>query len=217
MICLSIGQWEFTRFGEIPPYVDLIEIRLDLNQYSPAQVEEICRLPIKKIFTCRPGHFTDKQRLNQLKVAIDNGTDFVDIEMEAEESFKKHIQAAACEKGCKLIASYHNFKQTPDRSVLISLIKDGYKSGADLVKIACQVHSFTDSGRILSLYGEDFSSMGRLVALGMGKMGLITRIAAPFLGAPFTFASMGKGLETSSGQLDWQTMDQILKQIKGGS
>ena len=41
----------------------------------------------------------------------------------------------------------------------------------------------------------------------MGKPGKITRIAAPFLGAPFTYAAWNEKLATAPGQL---TVDELM-------
>jgi 3-dehydroquinate dehydratase-1 len=48
----------------------------------------------------------------------------------------------------------------------------------------------------------------------MGKDGRITRIAAPLLGAPFTYASLDNTRETASGQLDSRTLKQIIDMIR---
>jgi 3-dehydroquinate dehydratase len=54
----------------------------------------------------------------------------------------------------------------------------------------------------------------RMVVIGMGKMGLITRVAAPFMGAEFTFASPGSGRETAPGQIERKDLASIIDQIK---
>ena len=48
-----------------------------------------------------------------------------------------------------------------------------------------------------------------MVVLGMGEMGKITRIMAPFLGAEFTFAAMDEGKETAPGQIPYLKMKEI--------
>ena len=53
-----------------------------------------------------------------------------------------------------------------------------------------------------------------MVVIGMGREGLITRVAAPFLGAEFTFASPGKGKETAPGQLSRAELANLIDQIK---
>jgi 3-dehydroquinate dehydratase len=48
----------------------------------------------------------------------------------------------------------------------------------------------------------------------MGKEAQITRIAAPLLGAPFTYAALESGRETAPGQLDKDTLAALLKLLK---
>ena len=50
-----------------------------------------------------------------------------------------------------------------------------------------------------------------LVVIGMGEKGKVTRIAAPILGSPFTYASLSSGKETAAGQLDKINLEKIFK------
>ena len=45
----------------------------------------------------------------------------------------------------------------------------------------------------------------------MGNKGRITRIAAPLLGSPFTFASLSKGKETAEGQIEKDILEQMMR------
>jgi len=61
--------------------------------------------------------------------------------------------------------------------------------------------------------GRDTVRRDRVIALGLGPAGVVTRLAAPLLGAPFTYTSLRPGRETADGQLDWLTMDRILRRV----
>ena len=54
---------------------------------------------------------------------------------------------------------------------------------------------------------------GKKVVIGMGEMGRITRIMAPYLGAEFTFASPTHGGETAPGQLNYGQLKDLYKVI----
>jgi len=112
-------------------------------------------------------------------------------------------------KKCKVIISWHCFGETPDEIDIYGIVDSLYAAGADVAKIACMSNSRADSARMLSLYSKYKS----LVAVGMGDVGAITRIAALSLGAPFTFASIG-GNETAPGQFDYHSMEAIINQIE---
>jgi 3-dehydroquinate dehydratase-1 len=53
-----------------------------------------------------------------------------------------------------------------------------------------------------------------LLAIAMGKIGRISRIAAPVLGAPFMYAAVTFGSETALGQFDLRKMKQIAELMK---
>jgi 3-dehydroquinate dehydratase len=53
-----------------------------------------------------------------------------------------------------------------------------------------------------------------MVIIGMGKLGVVTRIAAPLLGAEFTFAAPETGKETAPGQISKDKLLSIIRQIQ---
>jgi len=53
-----------------------------------------------------------------------------------------------------------------------------------------------------------------MVIIGMGEQGVISRIAAPMLGAEFTFAAAGVGQETAPGQISKDKLLSIIRQIQ---
>ena len=74
---------------------------------------EVFKLHKNLIATCRPEGVTDAQRMELLKVAIDNGAAWVDIEIESDRAFTNELAAYAKAKGCKVIISYHDYNKTP--------------------------------------------------------------------------------------------------------
>src|SRR5439155_380394 len=74
--------------------------------------------------------------------------------------------------------------------------------GADVVKIAVTPRSIRDVGRLLDFAARAAAGSGPpLVPLALGPLGILTRIAAGRWGAPFTFASAGRGVEAAPGQI----------------
>jgi 3-dehydroquinate dehydratase I len=212
MICLCLGKPGEALSKEVLEGVALAEIRLDGAMLTPEEIRRIFSLPPALIATCRPrpGTFTDEQRKMTLLTAVVAGADYVDIEMEAGDEYKNELIQTARLQECRVIISYHNDECTPSKKQLEDIIEQCFSGGADLVKIACRVHSHSDAARILSLY--DYPGrlhLGNLIALGMGEKGKITRVAAPLLGAPFTYASPAAGNETGPGQLEREALTSI--------
>jgi len=217
MICLSVAEPTYDCCAALiaAHEPELLEIRLDGT--SVEEMQRIFSLPTAKIATCRPGAGkTDTQRAELLEKAIDAGAAYVDVEIENDTAFKQRIVERARQTDCKVILSYHNFKLTPRAGELKEIMRWCFAEGADIAKIACMVNNKRDCARILSLYTfealRDFREPDRelrILVLGMGDMGKITRIAAPLLGAPFTYVSAAVGQETAAGQLDVRTLRDI--------
>lgn len=203
MIYISIGEYRVNECIKALKGLKFAEIRMDkIKDISKEGIEQIFSKPLTLIATCRPCiGYPDNKRKELLLSAIDNGASYVDIEIESSEKYKKEIIKQAKSKGCKIIISYHNYKKTPGIKELICVLKKAFKSGAEIVKIACEVKSKKDNARLLGLLDSDNPFVyKRILLIGMGKKGRITRIVAPLLGSPFTYASLSKGKETASGQ-----------------
>lgn len=205
MICVSLGNVGFNRCVESLLKVDCAEIRMDLMDLTEDEVKLLFSEPCALVATCRPGKYIDEERISMLTCAIQYGAQYVDIEMESEPHFLNKIKEHAEDKGVKLIISYHNFEKTPTVDELDEIIKKARIMGADIVKLATMANSPEDSARIMSLYSKHKD----IIAFCMGKDGMISRIAAPFLGAEFTFAAQDESFATAPGQLTLEKMEKI--------
>ena len=134
---------------------------------------------------------SDRKNKNNLIKAIEEGCDFVDIEIESQE--KEKVIEKAKSNDCKVIASIHDFEKTPKNFLL-------KKGNADILKIATKVNSIEDCQRLLSL----LRNRNDLIVIGMGELGTFTRIVAPLLGSYLTYASIDKSI--APGQLSLETM-----------
>jgi 3-dehydroquinate dehydratase I len=209
MFCTSINEDGVKNCLAALQDESFAEIRIDLIKPSPEQVDIIFSKPLKLIATCRPDEYDNDKRLDILKKAIRAGAVFVDLEIESEAGFKNDLIRVAKESHCQVILSYHNFERTPDIKTLRVVVDDCFRAGADIAKIACQVNSNSDAAKILALYEINQP----LIAIGMGELGKITRVAAPYLGAPFTFVSKSDKKLTAPGQLNKETMEKISQLI----
>jgi 3-dehydroquinate dehydratase-1 len=134
----------------------------------------------------------------------------VDIEYEAKTEYKNDLIDFAHKHQCDVIISYHNYDKTPELDELEAIVHECYAQGADLAKIATHVNVNRDNSKILSLY----KAPGRLVAIGMGDLGRISRVVAPFLGAEFTYASLSDNEPTAPGQISYDRLNQFIMEIQ---
>jgi len=151
---------------------------------------------MKSIATCRRGK-DDDHRLALLKLAIESGAGYVDIEYESDVTFRTELVNYAHSHNVLVIISYHNFKNTPSIEELNDIIDRSFIWGADRAKITTTATIRADCARVMSLYEKHEN----LIAFCMGEIGTITRVAAPLLGAEFTYAAISKALATAPGQL----------------
>jgi 3-dehydroquinate dehydratase I len=210
MICVALSETDFDKCFELTNKFELSEIRIDLTGFNKKQVEKLFSSGKKLIATCRPGKINEKERLEILLKAIFSGATYVDVEYETEYGFKQEIIAAALKKKCSVIISYHNFESTPTHDQLKIIVNQAFDSGADVAKIACMVNKPEDNASLLSVYEPG----KRIVSIGMGELGKISRIAAPFLGAEFTFASATDEFVTAPGQISYHKLRTVIELLK---
>jgi len=185
-----------------------VEFRFDLLDLSPFQVDEVVSSARKSIATYRPDSGDPDRQIQTMLTAIKSGANYVDIELEADSYYRNELIKEARTHGRDVIISYHNFDHTPDAGSLKKIVNSCKKAGADVVKIACRVKEQKDVQALMSSYQEDT----RMVVIGMGKLGLITRVAAPFLGAEFTFASPDSDRKTAPGQISREKLYELINQ-----
>jgi 3-dehydroquinate dehydratase-1 len=221
VICVSIAEPTVERCLEALQGLDFAEVRIDAMDVTVDDVKQIFSRPSRLVATFMPagsGARTDKTvdddtRKELLMAAIEAGARYVDVEIQAEEAYKRDIMQKARMHGCKVIISFHDFQATPTKGKLEEIIALCFKEGADIAKIACKVSAVKDNIRLLGLLDKD-EYHGRTVVIGMGKKGRITRITAPLLGSPFTFASHSKGKETAAGQIEKNILRDVIRLLR---
>jgi 3-dehydroquinate dehydratase type I len=211
MICTSITTTDFTACQHLLLRSEMAELRLDLMQLQPAQVQALlryARIPI--VATCREGRYGESERLQLLQLAVEGGAAYVDIELEADERYRQALLSLARRHGCRCIISFHDFAQTPATPTLHDIIAACRSQGADLVKLITTARTASDCARLLSLYADEKN----LIAFAMGELGKLTRLACLYLGAPFTYAASSAGSEAAPGQIEAEKIQQIQQLLR---
>jgi 3-dehydroquinate dehydratase-1 len=210
MICVSLANITFQECIKALNKAEFAEIRIDQLTLSEDQLKSLFSLKKKTIATCRPEGFDDARRLVLLKLSIDSGAGYIDIEYEANIAYRKELIKYAHANNVIVILSYHNFDKTPSDKALNDIIQQSLKWGADRAKITTMAQTTADCARVMSLYEKHKN----LIAFCMGPLGTITRVAAPLLGADFTYAALDSKLATAPGQLTVDGMIDIYDLIK---
>jgi len=212
-LCVSLKEVNFTNFSRKMQNEKFVEIRLDDAILSDDEIDKLfskeINNDIKTIATCRKGFYNDLERKEILIKAISSGVDYIDIEIGADEKFKRNIIQFANKKQCKVIVSYHNYKNTLPKNELDIIIKKCTILKPDIIKIATKVNSDSDQNILLSLYNKS-NLEKKLLVIGMGEKGVLSRLKALDLGAPFTFVSKTEGEETADGQISKEKFLKLL-------
>ncbi len=204
--------------------VDMIEWRLDAFEgvQSPNEIRTVLEelRPIVEntilVYTFRSKNQGGLLALDAEEIydihqlaAESNVVDFVDLEFfEAKKAAKeiKDLQSS----GVHVIASHHDFAQTPERGVMRMLLEQIYESGADIVKLAVMPQNTKDVLHLLSetnAFHENHPNRA-LITMSMGAKGAISRVAGEFFGSCVTF---GAGEQASApGQLPMNDLENVL-------
>ncbi|XP_021669581.2 bifunctional 3-dehydroquinate dehydratase/shikimate dehydrogenase, chloroplastic isoform X2 [Hevea brasiliensis] len=184
---------------------DLVEIRVDfLKNFSPRQNLEVLikQSPLPTLITYRPkwegGEYDgqESKRQEALRLAIELGSDFVDVELKVAQGFFSSIQGKKPEK-VKIIVSSHNYESTPSIEEIGELVARIQATGADIVKIATTALDITDNARMFHVLVH---SQVPMIGLVMGERGLMSRILTAKYGGFLTFGSIEAGIVSAPGQ-----------------
>ncbi len=172
----------------------VVELRLDLLGYTREEAERAVTLlagrGVRVIATLRDkregGEYSgpDEEKLTTLLGLLDNGAWLIDLEYRFPL-----LDRALQEARERVIVSYHDYRWTPAPEVLYSYAGDMIRRGAKVAKIVTMARRLADNWRLLGLNAW---RKGRIVAFAMGEKGKLSRILAPLIGAPFTYASLGE-------------------------
>ncbi len=211
MICVTIRDVSYHKAIQYAGMFPFVEFRLESIPVSVEEARHLFSIPRKSIATCRPVlGTTDGRRKEMLGAGILYGADFVDIEINAEGHLLEELRGELAVSNTKLIVSYHNFEQTPGESELLNLYEKAIKLNADIVKIACAVHTMEDNLRLLSFSAR----YPEVLAIGMGNSGRISRVLAPFFGSPFSYAYPDDQCPAAPGQFPYHQLKQLQEELE---
>ncbi|MFH1235012.1 MAG: type I 3-dehydroquinate dehydratase [Candidatus Diapherotrites archaeon] len=178
---------------------DFVELRIDLME-SKDEIPGIissCRVPV--IATNR------NSGLEELE-AIECGCAFVDIDIGGKKM--EIVQGKAKEAGCKIISSFHDFKETPSLEELEKILEAEMAAG-DIGKIVTIGRSRADVEAIFSVLKKSREKGFPLIAFLMGEKWQNTRILSVLKGGFLAFASAGKPV--AEGQMGLTELKRRLK------
>ncbi len=201
-----------------PQEVDLVEIRLDAPGLvlTADRVSRLaaCRLPL--LFTARHpregalGELPSAERFGRLRHALPLAT-LIDIELRSLRGAGRLIEAAF-ESGVGLVVSSHDFHGTPPASTLLKRATEAQRAGATIVKLATTIRQPTDLQRLLA-FAIEWNHRLPWAVMGMGRLGVVSRLMMASLGSCLNYGSLGK--LKIEGQLDAHILKQRIAEVTG--
>lgn len=218
MICIPIiaqnSDEAITKIAEAASFADMVEIRLDLMEsFDLKAMISASAKPVLVTYRTRGegggGSADYLTHIGYLKNAIELGAALVDIEYRVPLEFRRTL---FLDRGrSKLVASAHLLHGTPSREHLGKLLKKMAATGADIVKIVTYATCWEDNLRVLELIPQARALGVEIIAFCMGPLGRISRVFSSLLGSYVTFASLGPGQESASGQISIREMRQLME------
>ncbi len=209
MICVSLAEPTPEAFIKGMAGERMVEIRLDYLQAMDEDIELLFNQSIHTIATCREGNFNDQERKHRLKLAMNAGANYVDIEFEADPEYRNELIEVALKNNTQIIISYHNHEMTPESDELTRIVDECFEMKADICKLSTMAHNQKDNARILAVYNDE----RRIIAFAMGEVGKFTRLASTVMGAEFTYAAKNAQKTVAPGQIGKHEMEEILERI----
>lgn len=135
--------------------------------------------------------------------------DLIDIELSKGNDLLKRLSGLAKKQGVSVIASMHNFKETPSGEEMYEALTH-MEEYADIAKIAVMPNTEEDVLTLLTVSARAKKELSiPFITISMGKLGAVSRICGETFGSCITF---GAGTDASApGQIPATQLRKILE------
>src|SRR5262249_43471893 len=193
-----------------PP--DAFEVRLDsLARVVPGWENKLSRLRAPLIVTVRHPHeggsnkLSLRERHDLLTRCLPYAT-YIDVELRSAFSLRSLLKLAEQKKVSRII-SFHNFQSTPPLRILLAKARAAKNHGANIFKVATRTDTPVQLARLLDFITNE--NIGIPVsAMGIGKLGAISRVLLARAGSVLIYASVA-GASDVEGQLSLQQIGRL--------
>lgn len=135
--------------------------------------------------------------------------DLIDVQIFSGDGAANKCVDAIHAAGGKVIGSYHNWNQTPDKAELICRMRKAQDMGADILKIAVMPQSPADVITLLDATQEMHTTYADrpIIAISMGS-GVVSRLCGEYFGSAATFGTIGRA--SAPGQIPTDQLSAVL-------
>ncbi len=179
----------------MPKPPDLFELRLDRLAGIVDQLEnKLPRLRASLIITARHPQEGGGNKLSLLQrrdvlTRFLPHADYVDVELRSASALRSLLRLAT-QKKVRRIISFHNFKSTPPLRLLCAKAGAAKTHGADIFKVATRTDTPVQLARLLDFIAKKDIDLP-VSAMGIGKLGAISRVLLARAGSALVYGSVG--------------------------
>jgi 3-dehydroquinate dehydratase-1 len=212
IVGVIFSRADFRRALRIRKPPDLFELRLDRLIHCIDEVSAATqRLPAPIVVTARApreGGANDlsARRRRALLLNFLPRAAWVDVEFRSARSLAPILRSAAAHHAGTII-SFHDFKTTPSASRLDDIVSGAVSLGADIVKVATRTDTPAQLDALLDFF-ERQAGAAKVVAMGIGKLGRVSRLELARSGCILNYAHLGS--PATAGQLSIRDLRRAL-------
>jgi 3-dehydroquinate dehydratase I len=188
----SAAELRLARRMKSPP--DLFEVRLDCLPGESVLERKLSALPAPLIITARHPAEGGKNNLptearRDLLLKFLTSARYVDVELRSARSLQVVLDRAE-RLGVETIISLHDLKCTPSVGRLRASARRAQRLHPAVFKIATRTDTAMDLSRLIQFVGETRQTLS-IAAMGVGRLGAISRLALARIGSVLVYCSMG--------------------------
>ncbi len=191
-VIMSSASLDFAIRMRKPP--DLFELRLDHLVRMAGELEnKLLRLRVPLIITARHSQeggankLTLRERRDLLSRFLPRAG-YVDVELRSASALRSVLELAR-EKNVRRIISFHNLKSTPGSRDLRVKVRAAKAHGADIFKVVTRTDTPVQLARLLDFTTQKDVDLA-VSAMGIGKLGAISRVLLARAGSVLVYASL---------------------------
>ena len=150
----------------------------------------------------------DEMKQYLIHIAKSKTCDFIDMEYYTYEK-PREIVTILKNLGARVICSHHDFDETPEDDIALTLLEEMECSECDVVKMAVMPVTTTDVTRFMDVCNAFAMETSKLtITMSMGELGRVSRFAGNVTGSAVTFGAFNS--QSAPGQIDYKRLKEII-------
>lgn len=193
-VIASLADLKFALTMPQPP--DLFELRLDYLRNTLDVLErDVSKLHRPVIITARDpreggaNNLSLRERAELLERFLPTAN-YIDVELRTASRLKR-LLAQARKQNIQTILSFHDFESTPMPATLRDKAVKAKSYGADIFKIATRTETPAALARLIGLVADSRVPLP-ISAMGIGRLGAISRLLLLSFGSVLNYGSLSK-------------------------